>query len=271
MVAQSHPSVDSIVVLNIATKKYLEYWKQLVLSAEENTVQRDNVHFWLFTDKPYEAKMYAKNFSNLTIDVFEIPSLGWPEATLFRYEIFLEQVSKAEASIFVYLDSDMLITKSPWDVIRGNLSTSEICLVEHPGYWRPHGGERIICYLRNPRLLLSDCLLLFKYGAVGKWEERNSSTSHVSRHLRKKYYCGGIWFGHQNAIRKMIDQLSFNVQEDTNRGIMAIWHDESHLNQWAANNYHGDESPRLCFDETYSHLSSLDPIVHAVRKPGENL
>ena len=69
----------------------------------------------------------------------------------------------------------------------------------------------------------------------------------------------------------MIDQLSFNVQEDTNRGIMAIWHDESHLNQWAANNYHGDESPRLCFDETYSHLSSLDPIVHAVRKPGENL
>jgi hypothetical protein len=267
MVAQSHPILDPIVVLNIATKKYLQYWKQLVQSADENTVQKDNVHFWLFTDQPDEAKMYAKNFSNLTIDVFEIPSLGWPEATLLRYEIFLEQVSKPEVGIFVYLDADMLIAKRPWDVIREKLSISEVCLVEHPGYWRPYGVKRIVGYLYNPRLILSDCLLLFKYGALGKWEERNSSTAFVPRRLRKKYYCGGIWFGNQNAIRKMIDQLSLNVQADSSRDIIAIWHDESHLNQWAANNHHADESPRLCFDETYSNLPTLDPIIHAVRKP----
>lgn len=266
MLAQSHPTVDSIVVLNIATKKYLEYWKQLVQSAEENTVPEDNVHFWLFTDQPDEAKRHSKEFSNITIEVYEIPSLGWPEATLLRYEIFLKQVFKSEVGIFVYLDADMLITESPWRTIREKLSISEICLVEHPGYWRPYGSKRVICYLSNPRLLLSDCLLFFKYGALGKWEERDSSTAYVPRHLRKKYYCGGIWFGHQNAIRKMIDQLSSNVKVDESRAIMAVWHDESHLNQWAANNDHSDENPRLCFDETYLHLTKLEPLIHAVRK-----
>jgi hypothetical protein len=269
MVAQSHPIMDSIVILNIATKKYLDYWKQLVQSAEANTVPEDNIHFWLFTDQPDEAKTHAKDFLNIAIDVFEIPSLGWPEATLLRYEIFLKQVLKSDVGIFVYLDADMLITKSPWHVIREKLSTSEICLVQHPGYWRPHGGKRVICYLRNPRLLLSDFLLSLKYGALGKWEERDSSTAYVPRHLRKNYYCGGIWFGNQNAIRKMIEQLSSNVKTDGSREIMAVWHDESHLNQWAANNDHSEESPRLCFDETYSHLSTLEPLIHAVRKPGK--
>jgi hypothetical protein len=271
MVAPSHPILDSIVVLNIATRKYLEYWKELVLSAEENSVREDKVHFWLFTDQPEEAKIYANDFSNVTIDVFEIPSLGWPEATLLRYEIFLKQVYKSEVGIFVYLDADMLITESPWHAIREKLSTSEICLVEHPGYWRPKGRKRLGVYLRNPRLLLSDCLLLVRYGALGKWEERDSSTAYVPRHLRKKYYCGGVWYGHQNAIRRMIEQLSSNVKADGTREIMAVWHDESHLNQWAAYNNHSNESPRFCFDETYAHLSTLEPLIHAVRKPEKDL
>ena len=267
MMGQFNPTVNSIVVLNIATNKYLEYWKELVDSAEDNTVQEDNVHFWLFTDQPEEAKNYAMNFSNISVHVFEIPSLGWPEATLLRYEIFLDQVFKSEAGIFVYLDADMLIAKSPWRAIREKLSYSEICLVQHPGYWRPSGIERILCYLRDTRLLLRDCLLLIRYGALGKWEVRNRSIAYVPRSLRKYYYCGGMWFGRRNAIRRMIDQLASNVRTDSSRGLVAVWHDESHLNKWAINNKHSDETPRLCFDETYSHLVTLEPLIHAVRKP----
>jgi hypothetical protein len=267
MVAQSHPLADSIVVLNIATNKYFEYWKQLVESAEAYTVQEDQVQFWLFTDQSEEAKLYAKKFSNISVQVFEIPSLGWPDATLLRYEIFLEQVFKSHVDIFVYLDVDMLITKNPWSAIRENLSNSEICLVEHPGYWRPKGRKGVMCYLLNPRLLLRDGLLLLEFGALGKWEINKNSTAYVPRSLRKHYFCGGIWFGRQNAIRQMISQLASNVKEDSSRGLMAVWHDESHLNQWAVNNKHNSESPRLCFDETYSHLMTLDPLIHAVRKP----
>ena len=235
-------------------------------SADENTLQEDNVRFWIFTDQPDEATKYAKNLSNTLVEVFEISSLGWPEATILRYEIFLQEVYRTEVGIFVYLDADMLITENPWRAIRENLLQSEICLVEHPGYWRPKGMERIFCYFQNPRLLLSDFLLLVRYGALGKWEKSRNSTAHVPRHLRKKYYCGGIWFGYQNAITKLINQLSIDVELDRSRGVMAVWHDESHLNQWASNNSHTDESPRFCFDATYSHLDSLDPLVHAVRK-----
>lgn len=266
MVVEMLSIKDSIVVLSIATNKYLEYWKQLVSSADENTLQVDNVRFWIFTDQPDEAKKHAKKLSNILVEVFEIPSLGWPEATILRYEIFLKEVYRTEIGIFVYLDADMLIVGNPWEAIRENLLQSEICLVEHPGYWRLKGKERIFCYFQNPRLLLRDVRLLTRYGSLGKWETRRKSSAHVRRHLRKKYYCGGIWFGKQNAIAKLINQLSVNVAADRSRGVMAIWHDESHLNQWASKNTHADESPRLCFDGTYSHLDSLDPLIHAVRK-----
>ena len=268
MIAKSHREKDAIIVLSVATNVYLDYWKQLVLSADKVTESSDKVCFWIFTDKANEAKDFAQVLFNVSINVFEIPPYGWPEATILRYEIFSKRVNEAVAGILIYLDADMLIEANPWDLVRKSLKNSDVCLVEHPGYWRPKRFKFILNYIQNPRMVLSDSRSYVAYGGRGKWERRSKSSAYVPRSLRKKYYCGGIWFGRPKQISEMISELASNVESDRKNGIIAVWHDESHLNQWAARNNHNSESPSLCYDETYPQLSTLYPLIYAVRKNG---
>ena len=266
MMDKSHLELDPITVLNIATNVYFDYWKELILSADAFTSSEEKVSFWLFTDRVDEAHLFAKKIKNLNMRIFEIPSYGWPEATILRYQILYSRISGNRSDIFVYLDADMLLEKNPWKVIRDNLNNTDICLVEHPGYWRPHGKKRLEMYLKHPQLFLSDLKSNVKYGALGQWENRERPSAFGPRAKRETYYCGGIWFGRMNQIKELMSQLSSNVVADQEKGIMAVWHDESHLNSWAVNNLHGNESPILCFDTTYPQLTTLNAYIHAVRK-----
>lgn len=266
MLSKSHQQHDPITVLNIATNIYLDYWKRLVISADEVTTKNDNVSFWLFTDRVDEARKFAKGIENIQVNIFETPPLGWPDATILRYKILLQHVSGQSNDIFVYLDADMLLENSPWQIIRDQMDSTDICLVEHPGYWRPSGLKRFFMYLNYPQIFLSDVKSLLKFGGLGQWERRKSSTAFVQRRLRKSYYCGGIWFGRPDSIKDLMIQLSKEVEIDRNRGITAVWHDESHLNSWSVNNQHGVESPKLCFDATYPQLKGMTSYIHAVRK-----
>lgn len=266
MLGKSHQQHDPITVLNIATNVYLEYWKNLVTSADEVTTKSENISFWLFTDRPDEAKIFANDLENIQISIFEIPSLGWPDATILRYKILVEHISGQKNDIFVYLDADMLLEKNPWQIIRDKMDSTDICLVEHPGYWRPNGWKRFFMYLNFPLIFLSDIKSLIKYGGLGQWEQRKSSMAFVPRRSRKKYFCGGIWFGRTNSIKNLMIQLSKEVEIDRNRGITAIWHDESHLNGWSVRNLHGVESPKLCVDATYPQLKGVTAYIQAVRK-----
>ena len=47
---------------------------------------------------------------------------------------------------------------------------------------------------------------------------------------------------------------------------MAAWHDESHLNNWAANNTFIELGPAFCYEPTYPQLALINPIIMAVDK-----
>jgi hypothetical protein len=121
-------------------------------------------------------------------------------------------------------------------------------------------------YLRNPNLIISDAKQKILVGGLGSWEEKSESEAFVPRNLRKNYFCGGVWFGKSDSVYKLLKALSNATENDQKRGVIASWHDESHLNHWASENVHGEESPELCFDETYPQLHSLIPSITAVRK-----
>lgn len=261
---------DSVIgVMSVATNHYLEYWKDLVLSADRVTKYSDQVVFYVFTEETSGISLFADQLKNVHVKAFEIPAYGWPEATLLRYEIFEKNLEDLKADFLVHLDADTLLVANPWDRIKKNLTQHDVCLVEHPGFWRPNFSRRIQFYIKNPHQLLVDVFLRLRHGGRGTWEVNKYSEAHVKRSLRETYFCGGVWFGTKAAIGHLLETLAKRVRTDLDNDVIAKWHDESHLNKWAIDNFHASDNPELCFDETYIHLSALDPFIVAVRKENQ--
>ena len=156
----------------------------------------------------------------------------------------------------MHLDADMIILENVFNNLIDAVREKDIALISHPGFW----NRKI-----SPIIRLKSFLTRSKL-TNGSWETRPESKAYVEPIFRKSYVCGGIWLGKNRAVFKLIDQLSKSVEIDRNNSIMAVWHDESHLNQWASENDFLLLSPEFCFVNEYEHLKDLKPKVLAVTK-----
>jgi hypothetical protein len=259
-------SVETIGVMSVATNLYLGYWKTMVQSAELVSKTEDEITFFVFTDNPSEVKNFARSLKNLRVKAFEIAPYGWPEATLLRYQIFESQMDQMNTDVLMHLDADMLILRNPWSRIKLKLSTEKVCLVLHPGFWRPTGVQRMALYMVHPLLIFKDLRIKIRQGGLGAWENDPKSEAFVQKKFRREYFCGATWFGKHEAIKGLMIKLAQQVNDDLEKNIIASWHDESHINKWASENSHATENPELCFDETYPQIRNLKPSIIAVRK-----
>jgi len=67
--------------------------------------------------------------------------------------------------------------------------------------------------------------------------ERNPlSLAYIPYGEGKYYYQGCLFGGTKDAFLKMSKQLQENIEKDSSNNIIAIWHDESHLNNYFYNN-----------------------------------
>lgn len=255
------------IVVSIATNGYLKYWKKQVTSLDEFIDDAVPWIVYIFTDEVREAKQHAKSLNNLEVRTVEVPTYKWPDATLFRYHLIASlKPAIAEQDLVIYLDADMQVVR-PLE-INEFLETcdGQVCLVRHPGFFRPQGLSLLQLYLLKPKLLLGDLHTLIKFGGLGTWETRIRSNAYVSRSKRENYYCGGIWWGPARKIIDMTETLSKRIEGDQARELIATWHDESHLNWWASTNPHSVGSTEYCYAPGYSWLSTLSPKVIAVEK-----
>ena len=258
--------MTSLGVISIATgEKYREYWFELIQSFKATSSNFTGINFYLLTDDPDSANNFASRVG-MQLKAFEIPSYGWPEATLLRYKEILKQKDYFKEDILIYLDADMLVCDDFESTLRSEFWKSGIALVAHPGYWRPSGFKLLRYYVNNPFHLASDAIHLARTGGLGTWELRRQSRAFVARRARKIYVCGGTWMGKRDQFLKMVQSCSENVEDDLARGLVAKWHDESHLNKWLSENDVTVLSPSYCFDPTYKNLQSLPEFIRAVRK-----
>ena len=255
----------SIGVVTVATNIYIDYWISMVKSFLSKS-NNSKVVFHVFTDQVDEATDFiAKNHLG-NCYVHPIKEMGWPDATLLRYEIFSQHQDQLNEVYLMHLDADMLFVTDPFETFLNEVKKSKMVLVSHPGYWRGSLLNRMVTYINNVDILLSDIKLRIAVGNLGAWETNKKSVAFVSRKSRKSYFCGGVWFGENFAFKKMCSTLSLAVRDDSKEKIMARWHDESHLNKWATQNVHSSLPPSFCYDETYPNLNRIDPIIVAVRK-----
>ena len=259
-------TIKSLGILSVATNIYLEYWKSQAASVAKFADPSMEVTLHIFTDQPEAAEEFGKSLGNVKVVGHRIPAYRWPEATLYRYRIFNAAREQLTQDVLMYLDADMLWHRT---VGQGDLATSNgagVTLVQHPGYYRPSFVRQLALYAKRPKLLLSDLYSRLTLGGLGAWETSEASQACVPREKRSAYFCGGTWWGYRDAVLDLVAELDHNVTKDEMAGVMAKWHDESHINWWGANHPHATKNPSFCYSVSYPWIHHLPMIIQAVDK-----
>lgn len=254
--------MTTLGILTIATNNYLDYWFDQVSSLASHPNGDLCITIHVFTDQRIRAQQLSSNIP-FPVIVHDIPNYVWPKASLYRYDIFSSFRDQIGEEILMHLDADMIFRSGITSTQLKQPMRNGICLVKHPGFFRPKGFELVRFYLSNPKNLLADLHCTFSMAALGTWEKRKESSARVERSKRKNYSCGGTWWGLRSNILELCDLLSARVRSDEEKGITALWHDESHLNWWSSRHPHGFSDPQFCYVTGYPQLQGISPIIEA--------
>ncbi len=253
----------------IATNSYIKKWFKVASDLEKISLEKfreTTIH--LFTDNASFAQGWAQeNLNSIKLKVYDIQSWGWPEATLFRYKFITKHSQELNEDLLMYLDCDMRVLGDFSKKLNINNWNSGVALVQHPGFYRNKGLQGIVDFLYNPRFVLH-LILKIKSGGkgYGTWETNKLSTAFVPRRLRKNYFHGAVWFGRRIEFLKMCKILAFNINRDLEKNYTAIWHDESHLNHYAAFNTVQKLSPEFSGVPSYKNLRKLEFLIISEEK-----
>ena len=248
--------MNSFGICSIATNGYEKYLLDCIESF--SVVNDDNflVNWYIFSDVTQDLSRKIATFDNVVFHFIQIPSYGWPDATLLRYDIYRKHIDLLDSDFLMHLDADMLFLPA---FRFPEIESDCMYFVRHPGY------ANIRWDFSKPIQILKRMKRFVAIGGDGSWEMNRESTAYLIRRKRSTYYCGGIWFGEKQAFSKFVFECSEAVLDDLSRGVVAKWHDESHLNRFAALNEIRVLGPHFCFDGKVNLGSDL-PYVLAVEK-----
>ena len=179
---------------------------------------------------------------------------------MLRYKIYSNYAHEIDADVLCHIDADMLFLANPYKFLTPTDWKNGVALVAHPGYFR--NSRSGVSLLQRGK----DLARFIKIGGLGAWETNGRSTAFVRRRRRNMYVCGGSWMAKKESFLSLISSLHKNTEEDLENGLIAKWHDESHLNKWASENEFTMLDPSFCYDSSYKWLTGLPEIIRAVRK-----
>jgi len=240
----------------------------MVASALREIDDSIKVEFYLAGDSQAIFNEWKDKNSGIECRFVSIPNLPWPLPTLLRFKYLNMILKEIESEYLMYLDADMeFISKFSQEYL-DLVGNSGITLVQHPGYFRTSRLEILNQFglFRFLGILLSDLRLSLKYFGIGTWETNRSSAAFVPKLQRKFYVCGGAWWGKRESVEKLSHELEFKINQDLSNNLIAKYHDESHLNCWAANNPISLVGPEFCFDSRFAFAKNMKQIIRAVNK-----
>ena len=247
-----------VALLCIATgQRYWEFARTMSVSARQFFPEHD---FLLWTDGPQSIFFDGGQ-------TFNTPALGYPNQTLRRYHIFLEQKEFLLANYdqVFYVDADMQFVAPVGDIFSDGITATL-----HPGYFQhPKRGIR---RKAAPGQTLEPGLTYIGH-AAGYSEINPESTAYLLDN--EFYYCGGFQGGSTQAYLRAAETISANIDADLRKGIVAIWHDESHWNRYLNDNPPAKVlSPSYCFPEGYDggygwSAQAYPPVLVATDKRGQ--
>lgn len=186
-----------IAIAYICTGEYIKFWPDFHHSAESHLLPGTRKHYFVFTDGHLAPSDETTVISQ--------DSLGWPFNTLYRFRMILRIRERLQAfSHIVFLNANCVVQRTiDFDEFFGQGADLVACV--HPGFFNKPSAAH--AYERRPRSRA--CVA---GGAV--------------------YRAGGLMGGKTAVFLAAAEELAANIEDDLSRGVLALWHDESHWNAY---------------------------------------
>ena len=183
----------------IATNKYISFLPEMTKSAYTHFFPKTQRHIVIYTNMP-EPENHVRigdvNGSTVVFHYIQIEHEPWPLITLKRFHRFSN--CPLDSTHSFYCDVDAFFTKT----LTTDMLNDSLYGTIHPGF---KGGKGTVC-------------------------SNHRSNAYIPFGANSTYFCGGFFGGDHNLFMKMACELRDRIQIDLNNGVMADWHDESHLN-----------------------------------------
>lgn len=227
-------------VIFIGTGKYLNFLPNWYKSCEKYLIPSIDKEYHVFTDGEL-----SNTPDNIILHYQE--HLSWPFITLLRFDTILKISDLLLKSDWVlFLDADMLVV----DEIKEEdiFSDKKYIGVHHPCHFMGLNPHNIFpgAFENNPNSL--SCI---------------TSEDDIS-----VYFQGCLWGGKVPHVIDMIKELQKRTEDDLSRKVIAIWHDESHMNKFFSERR--DEvnvlGPSFAYPEVFSDYCNFESrIVHLAK------
>lgn len=235
-----HNTQPSVGLLIVATGKYIQWVQPLISSADRFFLPDCQVTYFIFTDAQDYLSQERRFDSVREVKVLAHQRLGWPYDTMMRPKVYYSYAADLATIDYVFaLDADMLFVDTVGNEILGDLVATQ-----HPGF----------------------------VGRRGSYETRRVSTACVDPHEGVCYFAGGFNGGTTCEYLALCKKITDNIELDLAHDVIAVWHDESHINRYFIDNPPSVIlSPSYCYPESWNipyhkRLLALDKNHAEVRK-----
>ncbi len=195
--------MQSVAILYVSLgSKYHVFWKEFYETFEKNFLKNSRVEYFVFSET-HELE-YADREN---VHIVDQEDLGWPGNTLNRFDMFLKIEEKLLQFDYTFFFNSNYLCPTPISEEDFLPTDKDLVVVIHPRNYLKKPDE--MPYDRNPESLA--CI------PIGEGE---------------RYVMGGLNGGKTKNYLAMVKHLKKNTDIDSSKGVVALWHDESHLNRF---------------------------------------
>jgi len=190
-----------VAILYLCIGDYSIFWREFRASAEKALVPDAERSFIVFSDQPVDR------FPGADLVVYQ-DNLGWPLNTLYRFRMFLrisDLLRHYDNVVFFNANCTFFSTILATELFGFE---SDLVACRHPSFFNKSSDQ-------------------FTY------ERRTESSACVAH--GSVYVAGALMGGKTSVFLEACKELHSNIETDFDRGVLAIWHDESHWNAFINN------------------------------------
>ena len=208
-------------ILYICTGKYNQFFMDFYHSCEQFLLRDYLKTYYVWTDDTAITGVGDR------IIVFHKDCQGFPYDSLFRFDMFLQAFDLLEKEDYLFYFNSNAEFRS---------EVNEEILPDESG----------LTAALWPGKRMRQSPMLYPY------ERNKRSLAYIPPfHPPYKYFMGGLNGGTACEYLKMVRVLADNIREDYDNGIIAVVHDESHLNAYLHNHPCRIMGPEYCWPEEW--------------------